>query len=267
MATRAIRTQRRRRARGCDGPRTVPGSAVDQSRSDALTGIMGARWARTVSHDFGVVDSLEVDARDAEVAVAQLALADDERHASRASSTAWAAKLARREAPPHARRGGPSQVGACGPAGPVPAACRAVDDAEQRPDRKLDAQREPRLHLLRGARPAWKPAIVAGKRRRPARSSGSSDMIPPRARGLARASAEAARTERMRRLCPNRHPGAPCAKHSEGEPLGRSVDYRLSFQKQRSTARRPPRWRDRSRSRESDTRCVRSAAPPNGSRT
>jgi hypothetical protein len=38
--------------------------------------------------DLGVVDLLEMDARDAEVAVAELALNDDQRHPPRASSTA-----------------------------------------------------------------------------------------------------------------------------------------------------------------------------------
>ena len=44
-----------------------------------------------------------------------------------------------------------------------------------------------RTPLLRGGRPAWNPGIVADDRRRPARSSSSSDMVPPRARGRARA--------------------------------------------------------------------------------
>jgi hypothetical protein len=43
--------------------------------------------------------------------------------------------------------------------------------------------------LLCGARPAWNPGIVAGERRRPARSSNSSDMTPPRARRASRRSA------------------------------------------------------------------------------
>jgi hypothetical protein len=45
-----------------------------------------------------------------------------------------------------------------------------------------------RTPLLRGGRPAWNAGIVAGDRRRPARSSSSSDMTPPRARRRARAS-------------------------------------------------------------------------------
>jgi hypothetical protein len=50
-----------------------------------------------------------------------------------------------------------------------------------------------RSPLLRGGRPAWNPGMVAGERRRPARSSRNSDMAPPRARGRARASARCVR--------------------------------------------------------------------------
>src|SRR4051795_5068283 len=35
-----------------------------------------------------------------------------------------------------------------------------------------------RTPLLRGGRPAWNPGAVAGDRRRPARSSSCSDMMP-----------------------------------------------------------------------------------------
>ena len=48
--------------------------------------------------------------------------------------------------------------------------------------------------LVRGGRPAWKPGIVAGDRRRPARSSGISDIAPPRARRTNRASAGSTRS-------------------------------------------------------------------------
>jgi hypothetical protein len=40
--------------------------------------------------DLAAVDALEVDARDAEVAVSELALDDDQGTPSRAISTAWA---------------------------------------------------------------------------------------------------------------------------------------------------------------------------------
>jgi hypothetical protein len=53
---------------------------VAQSRSDVLTGIMG-RGGMDGLDDLGVVDALQVDRREAEVAVAELALDDDQRHA------------------------------------------------------------------------------------------------------------------------------------------------------------------------------------------
>jgi hypothetical protein len=45
------------------------------------TGIIEARRAWTVSMIVGVVDALQIDRRDAEGAVAELALDDDQRHA------------------------------------------------------------------------------------------------------------------------------------------------------------------------------------------
>jgi len=55
-----------------------------------LTGIIG--WAAGVDgfDDLGVVDALQVDRGDGEIAVAELAFDDDQPHPSRASSTAWA---------------------------------------------------------------------------------------------------------------------------------------------------------------------------------
>jgi hypothetical protein len=54
--------------------------------------------------DFGVIDALEVDRRDPEIAVAELALDDDERHAFvRHLDGVSVAKLVRREAPTNAR--------------------------------------------------------------------------------------------------------------------------------------------------------------------
>src|SRR5829696_4608386 len=69
---------------------------------------------------------------------------------SRAISTAWAWKLVRRT-PPHAglARHVP-QLGARGGGRPCPPAGRAVDDAEQRSDRQLDARLEPRRELFPG---------------------------------------------------------------------------------------------------------------------
>jgi hypothetical protein len=51
--------------------------------------------------DLGVVDAMEIDGRDAEVAVAELALDDDERHAfARHLDGVRVAELVRREPPP-----------------------------------------------------------------------------------------------------------------------------------------------------------------------
>src|SRR4051794_25874950 len=52
-----------------------------QGRSGVLTGTIGARRAWTGFDDFNVVDALEIDRGDAEIAVAELALNDDQRHA------------------------------------------------------------------------------------------------------------------------------------------------------------------------------------------
>ena len=53
--------------------------------------------------DLGVVDALQVDRRDAEVAVAELALDDDQRHAlARELNSMGVPELVRREAPPDA---------------------------------------------------------------------------------------------------------------------------------------------------------------------
>ena len=55
----------------------------------------------------GVVDALQVDRRDAEVAVAELALDDDQRHAlARELDGVGMPKLVRREAPADARSDG-----------------------------------------------------------------------------------------------------------------------------------------------------------------
>jgi hypothetical protein len=66
--------------------------------------------------DLGVVDALEVDRGDAEVAVAELALDDDERRALVSHlDGVGVAELMGREAPTHAgSRGGPTQAGARG---------------------------------------------------------------------------------------------------------------------------------------------------------
>jgi hypothetical protein len=61
---------------------------------------------------------------------------------------------------------------------------RAVAGRAHHGDDLLDGGRIRRVAqaLFAGERPAWNPGFVAGDRRRPARSSISSDMTPPRAR-------------------------------------------------------------------------------------
>jgi hypothetical protein len=102
--------------------------------------------------DLAVVDALQVDRRDAEVAVAELALDDDQRHAFASELDGMRVpELVRREAPTDAcRDGGPAQLRSGGRTGPVPASRWSVDNAEQRTDRKLDSQLEPRAKLFPG---------------------------------------------------------------------------------------------------------------------
>src|SRR5829696_1188123 len=101
--------------------------------------------------DLGVVNGLQVDRRDAEVAVAELALDDDQRHAfARQLEGVRMPELVRREAPADASRGGgPAQPRPGGGAGPVATTRRTVDHAEQRTDRKLNPQLKPRMEFIR----------------------------------------------------------------------------------------------------------------------
>ena len=66
--------------------------------------------------DLGVVDALQVNGRDAEIAVAQSALDDDEWHAfARELDGMGVPELVGRKAPPDARaEGGPAQLRSCG---------------------------------------------------------------------------------------------------------------------------------------------------------
>jgi hypothetical protein len=65
--------------------------------------------------DLAAVDALQVDAGDAEVAMPELALDDDQRHALASHlDSMGVAELVWREASPHACRSrGPPQLGAC----------------------------------------------------------------------------------------------------------------------------------------------------------
>jgi hypothetical protein len=81
--------------------------------------------------DLGVVDALEIDRRDAEIALAELALDDDQWHAlaSHLDGTS-VPELVRRKAPANTRLDRRSvQVRSGGGTGPLPTACRAVDAA------------------------------------------------------------------------------------------------------------------------------------------
>ena len=98
---------------------------------------------------FGV-DALQVDRRDAEVAVAELALNDDQRltFASQFDGVR-VPELVRREASADASLDrGPAHIRSGGGAGPVTTTRRTVDDAEQRTDRKLNPALEPRMEFI-----------------------------------------------------------------------------------------------------------------------
>jgi hypothetical protein len=86
--------------------------------------------------DPGVVDALQGDGGDAEVAFAELALDDDQRHAfARPFDGVGVPKLVWREAPAHAGFDGlAAEFRTRGGAYPMSAAAGAVDNAEQRPN-------------------------------------------------------------------------------------------------------------------------------------
>src|SRR5215213_4249814 len=91
------------------------------------------------------VDALQVDRGRAEVRVAELALDHVKRHALAGElDGVGVAELVRRKAAPDTRLGGePAEFDARVGARPRPPAGRAVDHAEQRPDRELEASGEP----------------------------------------------------------------------------------------------------------------------------
>jgi hypothetical protein len=126
------------------------GLAVAQCRREVLTGIIGARRACTVS----MISTLSMPRRSTEVmpqvAVAELPLDDDQRHAFASHlDRVGVSELVRSKTPAHTRCGGcPAKVGAGRSVGPPQAACRAVDDAEERPDGKLESDLEPWMELV-----------------------------------------------------------------------------------------------------------------------
>jgi hypothetical protein len=100
--------------------------------------------------DFAAVDALQVDGGDSEVAVAELALDDDQRNAFPGHlNRVGVAELMWREAAPDSCRGGRApQLGACRGGRPMPSARRAVDHAEKRTDREGASYVKPGLKLL-----------------------------------------------------------------------------------------------------------------------
>jgi hypothetical protein len=144
--------------------------------------------------DLSGVDALQVDRGGAEVCVAELALDDVERDALAGElDGVGVAQLVRREAAPDARLGGePAKFDARVGARPGPSAGRAVDDAEQWPDRELEAGGEPGAQLLPApgvhadfaaatALP-WRTSIDPrlGSRSRSPSASASATRRPPR---------------------------------------------------------------------------------------
>ena len=104
--------------------------------------------------DLGVVDALEVDGGDAELAVAELALNDHERDAFAGHlDGVGVSQLMRGEASPHAgSRGSPTHVSARGGVSPVATARSPRDDAKQRSDWELEPCVKPWLQLLSAPR-------------------------------------------------------------------------------------------------------------------
>jgi hypothetical protein len=97
-----------------------------------------------------ILNPLQIDAGGSEVGMRQLALDDVQRHALPGQLERMrVAQLVRSKPAPDARVDGdsPEFAADCG-TGPLSPARRAVDDAKQRPDRKLDARRDPRTQLL-----------------------------------------------------------------------------------------------------------------------
>jgi hypothetical protein len=92
--------------------------------------------------------ALEVVGGDAEVAVPELVLDDDQRHAF-ARHLDSVGVPTRREGPADTcSHGDPSEMRTGGRARPPPAPGLAVHDAEERPDGELNPRLEPRLQFL-----------------------------------------------------------------------------------------------------------------------
>jgi hypothetical protein len=124
LAAGALRPGYRRRARTAARRRTRPRTDRDHR---SATGVDRFDY-------FGVVDALQIDRGDAEVAVSELALDDDQWHALAGHlDRVCVTQLVRSEASANAgsRRGAP-ELSACPACRPRAAAGASVDDAEQR---------------------------------------------------------------------------------------------------------------------------------------
>ena len=106
-------------------------------------------WTQSLNSRSGV-DPLEIDRRHAEVAVAELALDDVQRHAlAQQLERMRVTQLVRRESPSHTCVSRPTMQHRARRRGAPRATARAaVDHAEQRADRHLFARSQPRLQLL-----------------------------------------------------------------------------------------------------------------------
>ena len=100
--------------------------------------------------DLAAVDALQVDAGDAEVAVSELALDDNQRHALAGHlDGVGVTELMWREPAPHSCRGGGApQLGTRRSRRPVPSPRRAVDHAQQWTDRERAPHVKLGLELL-----------------------------------------------------------------------------------------------------------------------
>jgi hypothetical protein len=128
-------------ARGASAPGELQtGGGPDHRRSSRVDGV----------DDLRVIDPLQVDRGDPEMGMPKLALDDRQgdpfvRHLDRVR----VAELVWREPTPHSRCGGdPAQLTTRGCRLPVAPGGRAVDHAEQRADRELDAELLPGLEVL-----------------------------------------------------------------------------------------------------------------------
>src|SRR5215207_11255 len=143
-----------------------PRCAVDQPQRGADGNHRPASGVHSLN-DLAAVDALQVDGRDVEVAVSELAPDDDQRHAfARHLDGMGVPELVWREPAPHSCRGrGAPKLGACRGGRPVTSACCAVDDAQHRTDRKLAPHIKPGLKLFpaprRPCRLATAPALAA----------------------------------------------------------------------------------------------------------